>query len=87
MGIRLKYVELYDLKNGGILEDFDSKEEALISLRTIALQFGLGHIEGLSLVGVDDDIRTPIASSDALVALVRGVMQGIVSDLPIAGAH
>jgi hypothetical protein len=53
----------------------------------MALQFGLGHIEGLSLIGVDDDIRTPIASSDALVALVRGVMQGIVSDVPIAGAH
>jgi hypothetical protein len=64
------YVELYDLRSGNLMANFDDEREAWEELRHMAVKFGLEQIEGLGLSQVRDGQDTLIAMEDDLVQRV-----------------
>ena len=81
------YFELYDLRNGGILDDFGSEEEAIASLRATVHQMDLPAIAGLALFRVEEEKRALVAREDDLVSRVVSGMTRVISDAPVIGAH
>lgn len=65
-----EYVELYDLRSGNLMANFDDEREAWEKLRQMAEEFGLEEIEGLGLSQFRDGQDTLIAMEDDLVQRV-----------------
>lgn len=66
----MTYFELYDLRGGGLLDDFATDDEAIAYLRFAATSRGLSVVQGLALFRVADGERSLIAREEDLVSLV-----------------
>ena len=64
------YVELFDLRSGNAVANYDDEDEAWAALRKAAIEFGLEEIEGYGLSQVRDGQDTLIAMEDDLVQRV-----------------
>lgn len=64
------YVELYDLRSGNLMANYDDEREAWEKLRQMAAEFGLEEVSGLGLARIHGDDSTLIAMEDELVSRV-----------------
>jgi hypothetical protein len=67
----MMHIELIDIDNSEIIDDFPSEAEAFRRLAELAVQFGWSTFDDLSLVRVDDQGRSLIAAELQLAELVR----------------
>lgn len=64
------FVELYDLRSGNLMANFDDEREAWDKLRQMAEEFGLEEVGGLGLAQIHGEQSTVIAVEDELVRRV-----------------
>jgi hypothetical protein len=75
----MTHIELIDIENAEIVDDFPSEIEAFRRLGELASEFGWSTFDDLSLVRVDDDGRALIAAEQELAELVRQKLAAVAT--------
>jgi hypothetical protein len=75
----MTHIELIDIENAEIVDDFSSEIEAFRRLGELASELGWTTFDDLSLARVDDDGRALIAAEQELAELVRQKLAAVAT--------
>ena len=78
----MTHIELIDVDNSEIIDDFPTEAEAFRRLGELAAQFGWSTFDDLSLVRVDENGRSLIAAEGELAAIVRQNLTAVTGSNP-----